>query len=47
MIYHLMISHKVCPSKSSSSFALRACAALKDGEQAYKVFRGNTLYIYV
>lgn len=39
-IYHLMISHKVCPSKSSFSFALRACAALKDGEQAYKVFRG-------
>ena len=38
-----MMAHKVMPSKSSFSFALRACAAIKDGEQAVKVIRGAQL----
>ena len=41
--YHLMISHKIQPSKSSFSFALRACSFLKDGEQAVRVIRGAQL----
>ena len=35
-----MMAHKIQPSKSSFSFALRACSFLRDGEQAVKVIRG-------
>jgi pentatricopeptide repeat protein len=38
-----MISHNVQPSKSSFSFALRACSFLKDGEEAVKVIRAAQL----
>ena len=41
--YHMMISHNVQPSKSSFSFALRACSFLKDGEEAVKVIRAAQL----
>jgi pentatricopeptide repeat protein len=41
--YHLMIAHRIQPSKSSFSFALRACSFLKDGEQAVRVIRGAQL----
>ena len=39
----MMISHNVQPSKSSFSFALRACSFLKDGEEAVKVIRAAQL----
>ena len=38
-LFHLMLAQHVMPSKSSFSFALRACAALSDGDEAVRCIR--------
>ena len=38
-LFHLMLEHRVMPSKSSFTFALRACSALQDGEEAVRCIR--------
>ena len=38
-LFHLMLEHRVMPSKSSFTFALRACSALQNGDEAVRCIR--------